>query len=278
MPLLYAFGRMSFITDIVATILVSTLAITLTAFGVGALIERVAPAEMTQPRAHLWFNVAYAVAFAALLYVTKPVGAAIGVAIVNALGGGLVRLPGEGWAVVISAALFILAMDFMEYVFHRAQHGVPFLWEMHSLHHSDPSVNVTTSARAFWLEPLIKAVFIYPVVGILFQAPPPVLTIYGVSKLYDFVNHLNLRVHFGRFWVVLNGPQYHRIHHSRDPAHFNRNFAAFFPVWDWLFGTYHRPRPGEFPVTGLDTHEQPRNLLEALAWPARRLLPGGRLA
>ena len=140
---------MDVITDIAAPILASTLVITLAVFGAGALIERLAPAERAQPRAHRWLNIAYTVAFAATLYVTKPVGAAIGVAVVNALGGGLIRLPGEGWAVAWSAALFILAMDFMEYVFHRAQHGVPFLWEMHSLHHSDPSVNVTTTMRAF---------------------------------------------------------------------------------------------------------------------------------
>src|SRR6185437_15340898 len=177
---------MSLIADIAASIWVSTLVITLAVFGAGALIERLAPAETAQPRAHRRLNIAYAVAFTAILYVTKPVGAVIGVTIVNALGGGLIRLPGEGWAVVLSAALFIAAMDFMEYVFHRAQHGVPLLWEMHSLHHSDPSVNVTTTTRAFWLESLIKAVLIYPVVGILFQAPPLVLTIYGLSKLYDF--------------------------------------------------------------------------------------------
>jgi len=271
---------MSFIADIatLAPALTSTLAVTLTAFGAGALIERLVPAERAQPRAHLWMNLGYTFIFAAILYMTKPLGAAIGIAIVNACGGGLIRLPGEGWAIMLSAAVFIFAMDFAEYLFHRAQHGVPFLWEMHSLHHSDPSLNVTTTMRAFWLEPAIKAVFVYPIVGILFQVPPLVLTIYGVSKIYDFVNHLNLRVHFGRFWVVLNGPQYHRIHHSRDPAHFNRNFAAFFPVFDWIFGTHHRPMPGEFPVTGLDTHDVPRNLLEALAWPIRRLLSRGRLA
>lgn len=269
---------MSLIADIAATVMASTLVVTLAVFAIGALIERAAPAESAQPRGHVWMNVGYTAVFAAILYLTKPLGSAIGVAIVNACGGGLIRLPGAGWSVVLSAAVFILAMDFMEYVFHRAQHGVPFLWEMHSLHHSDPSLNVTTTMRAFWLEPVIKAVFIYPVVGILFDVPAPVLTIYGVSKLYDFFNHLNLRVHFGRFWVVLNGPQYHRIHHSRDPVHFNRNFAAFFPVFDWLFGTHHRPMPGEFPVTGLDTHDLPRNLLEALAWPWRRVLTRGRLA
>jgi sterol desaturase/sphingolipid hydroxylase (fatty acid hydroxylase superfamily) len=266
------------LADAAATVLASTLVVTLAVFGLGALIERLRPAERAQPWAHLRMNLGYTVAFAAVLHVTKPLGAAANIAIVNALGGGLVALPGEGWAVVPAAAAFILAMDFMEYVFHRAQHGVPLLWQMHSLHHSDPSLNVTTTMRAFWLEPLIKAVLFYPVVGILFQAPPLVLTIYGMSKLWDFVNHLNLRLHFGRFWVVVNGPQYHRIHHSRDPAHFNRNFAAFFPVWDWLFGTYHRPLPGEFPVTGLDTHAVPRHLLDAVAWPWRRLLSRGRLA
>src|SRR6185312_14091804 len=79
-------GRMSFITDIAAAILASTLVITLAVFGVGALIERLAPAEGAQPRAHVGINIAYTAAFAAILHVMKPAGAAIGVAIVNALG------------------------------------------------------------------------------------------------------------------------------------------------------------------------------------------------
>lgn len=269
---------MGSIAEVASLVMASTLVVTLAVFAAGALVERLAPAEPAQPRAHLWLNLGYTIVFAAILQVAKPLGAAVTIALVNAGGGGFFRLPGEGWAVALSAALFIVAMDFMEYLFHRAQHTVPFLWQMHSFHHSDPSLNVTTTMRAFWLEPAIKAVFVYPIVGILFHAPPLVLTIYGVSKLWDFVNHLNLRIHFGRFWVVLNGPQYHRIHHSREPEHFNRNFAAFFPVFDWIFGTHHRPIQGEFPVTGLDTGDRPRNLLEALAWPIRRLLSRGRLA
>jgi sterol desaturase/sphingolipid hydroxylase (fatty acid hydroxylase superfamily) len=177
-----------------------------------------------------------------------------------------------------SAALFIVAMDFMEYVFHRAQHGIPFLWAMHSLHHSEPSVNVSTTTRAFWIEPAIKAIFVYPVVGVLFHVTPAIYGIYGLTQLYHFVNHLNLRVHFGKFWVVLNGPQYHRIHHSARPEHFNRNFAAFFPVFDFMFGTSHRPMPDEFPSTGLDTQDVPRNALEAAIWPFRSLRSRGRIA
>jgi len=247
-------------------------------FLLGTAVERVAPAEKAQPLSHLRLNFGYAIANAAVLYLLNPVASAIGIAVVNACGGGLFRLTDDGWAMVGSAILFIGAMDFMEYVFHRAQHALPFLWAMHSLHHSEPSLNVTTTTRAFWLEPAIKAVFVYPVVGILFQVPPSIYAIYSVTVLYHFVNHLNLRVHFGRFWVVLNGPQYHRIHHSVLPEHFNRNFAAFFPVFDLIFGTHHRPRPGEFPMTGLDTREEPRNVLEAVIWPVRRSRPDNRLA
>lgn len=236
-------------------------------FLVGALVERVAPAERSQPISHVLLNVGYAMAYAVIFYVLNPLAAMAGTSIVSTLGGGLFRLPDGGWAVAASAAIFIFAMDFMEYAFHRAQHAIPFLWAMHSLHHSDPSVNVTTTTRAFWIEPAIKAIFVYPVVGILFQVPPAVYAIYGVAGLYHFVNHLNLRLHFGKFWMLLNGPQFHRIHHSARPEHFDRNFAAFFPIFDVIFGTAHRPRPGEFPATGIDTREPPRNLLTALLWP-----------
>src|SRR4051794_23434610 len=46
---------------------------------------------------------------------------------VNAAGGGLIVLPAEGWALVVGIAVYVVAMDLGEYVFHRAQHAVPWL-------------------------------------------------------------------------------------------------------------------------------------------------------
>ncbi|MBK8742853.1 MAG: hypothetical protein IPM02_26780 [Betaproteobacteria bacterium] len=40
----------------------------------------------------------------------------------------------------------------------------------------------------------------------------------------------------------MTSPAAHRIHHSIEQPHRDRNFAALFPVWDVLFGTYVRPR------------------------------------
>jgi sterol desaturase/sphingolipid hydroxylase (fatty acid hydroxylase superfamily) len=46
----------------------------------------------------------------------------------------------------------MLAADLIFYWVHRAQHHFEFLWSMHSFHHSDDDVNVTSSYRHYWLE------------------------------------------------------------------------------------------------------------------------------
>lgn len=80
------------------------------------------------------------------------------------------------------------------------------------------------------------------------------LTVYGAMALFAtwrFVNHVNVRLRFGPFTALVSGPQWHRIHHGRDPEYHDANFAAFFPVLDVVFGTYLRPAADEFPLSGL---------------------------
>lgn len=257
----------------------SLLWVWLAVFLIGGLVERLAPAERQQPAGDLLMNLGYSVMLNWLLFTAGPALGALETFILNRLGLGLVALPASGWALAGSAALYLLVADFMEYAFHRAQHAWPFLWAMHSFHHSDRSVNVTTTQRNFWLEAPLKIAFVYPVVAILFKTPSAVLAIATVFGAIRFFSHMNLRLSLGPFWPVVNGPQYHRLHHSPLPQHWNRNFAAFFPIFDIIFGTHHRPLPGEFPPTGLDTQDAPRSLLEAALWPLRRWLrPAGSLS
>ena len=58
----------------------------------------------------------------------------------------------------------------------------------------------------------------------------------------------------------------HRIHHSREIAHRDKNFAVYFPIWDVLFGTYYAPAREEFPATGIQGVTI-RTLWEAASWP-----------
>ena len=47
----------------------------------------------------------------------------------------------------------------------------------------------------------------------------------------------------------------------------DKNFAAYFPIWDVLFGTYWHPRKGEFPPTGLHSGERIESIWLLLVWP-----------
>jgi sterol desaturase/sphingolipid hydroxylase (fatty acid hydroxylase superfamily) len=237
--------------------------ITLMIFVIGRVIERIAPVERQQATT---LNVCYAILYsfarsaAAALLPSVPLA-------IGALGGGLIKLPSGGWAVLLSIIVYIVANDFAEYLFHRMQHGCPVLWALHSLHHSDTAVNVTTTTRHHWADILIKLVAVYPAVGLLFAVPYEAVLVSALVGHYNYFLHFNLKVSFGRFGAVLNSPQYHRVHHSSAPHHENKNFAALFPAFDLLFGTYHRPSSSEYPATGIEGQRAPTRMLEVVTWP-----------
>lgn len=170
----------------------------------------------------------------------------------------------------IAIPAYILVMDLAEYLFHRAQHAIPFLWRMHSLHHSDHDMNATTTQRHFWGDPLLKALTIWPLAALIVKPTPAALAIYALISLWNVVSHAAIDLNFGKWSWLINGPAYHRRHHSSDPEHFNSNFAALFPIFDVIAGSYCRPEG--FPPTGLD--HRPRNVGEVLLWPLRGIVFG----
>jgi sterol desaturase/sphingolipid hydroxylase (fatty acid hydroxylase superfamily) len=186
---------------------------------------------------------------------------------VNAVGGGLIELPSTGWDLAVGVLAYLVAMDFGEYLFHRAQHAISALWEMHSLHHSDPELDATTTVRHFWFDPLLKTVTIWLAVGLLFKASPPILAVYFGLMLTNFLTHANLHLGFGKASWIWNSPQYHRLHHAAAPEYYDCNYAALLPIFDVMFGCYRKPRPDEFPATGLASGVAPESLTEAVLWP-----------
>jgi sterol desaturase/sphingolipid hydroxylase (fatty acid hydroxylase superfamily) len=186
---------------------------------------------------------------------------------VSASFGGLIVLPSHGPGLVGGALVYFVVMDLGEYVFHRAQHRVPCLWALHSLHHSDTQFNVTTAVRHHWIEYFIKSCTIFLVIGVLFKTSPAIIGAYGIFSYYNIFVHANLNLGFGRFSFVLNSPRYHRLHHSSLPEHFNINFSGLFPIFDLIFGSYHRPRTDECPPTGLDSQSAAPSLGALFLWP-----------
>jgi sterol desaturase/sphingolipid hydroxylase (fatty acid hydroxylase superfamily) len=96
----------------------------------------------------------------------------------------------------------------------------------------------------------------------------------GVINFFpDTCAHANVRIRLGRFVTWIGNPQWHRIHHSVQPEHFDKNFAGLLPLWDIVFGTAWVPRRDEYPATGLDLDEK-IGVLEGIVWPLRKYFRG----
>jgi sterol desaturase/sphingolipid hydroxylase (fatty acid hydroxylase superfamily) len=192
--------------------------------------------------------------------------------IVNAFGGGLIVLRSDGWWFFLALTVYLLATDCLAYFVHRAQHAVPALWAMHSLHHSAEALTLITGARHFWVEQVLMTAFL-PVVAIVFKTPAAVIAVAAVFYLFfDACVHVNIKFPFGVFGLLVNNPQYHRIHHSLRSEHCDKNFCKLLPLFDLIFGTAHLPARGEFPPTGLGAGETAAGWFDGLIWPVRRYL------
>lgn len=218
--------------------------------------ERLAPAEKDQLTAHRLINLAYVpllLAFAIL--VLRPISNRLATQVLLFAGGGVLPTtigPQSGSAAqIIFAVFFALGWDLWQYWVHRLQHSTPCLWQTHKFHHSETALNCTTQARHHFLSHALYMVLYLPVLILLGSQAPHFVAVFVMFRLWGFVNHMNVRLNIGPLTAIISGPQWHRIHHSIRVEHHNKNFAAFFPFIDILFGTYYKPAKREYPPSGL---------------------------
>jgi len=164
--------------------------------------------------------------------------------------------------------------DFWYYWWHRAQHTIPFLWELHKLHHSDEHLNSTTIYRSHFLEPAGQALFRGLSIGLVFDvtnAPPSILAAIAgglLLALWDYFIHANVRIAaLHRLLPFFSTPHFHWIHHSKMPEHQDKNFSIWLPLFDIAFGSYYKPSIDEYPPTGLSSGEKIETVWEAQAGP-----------
>lgn len=233
-------------------------------------IERMAPKARELSVESVKFNLTYTVVMLALVAALKPLAMAVSQALTASLGTGWIHFPPSllGWCGAFLALVFVT--DFLEYWFHRAQHAFPFLWRMHEFHHSAQHFDVTLAYRHFWVEPLIKMAFLYPLPVVLLKCPQSAMfVVAGMWQVFQYFAHMNVRFSPKTFGLLVTHPQYHCVHHSRSALHYNKNLCALLPVWDILFGTFHRPAPDEFADVGLEACPPPGSVWDAITGPFR---------
>lgn len=233
------------------------------------LPEHLYPAEKSQPLAKRIFNLIYTPITIAIIFLLQVLFAPLFSFALIATGGGWLAVPKPNGVLgqLAFAIGFAVVWDIWSYWVHRIQHRSEFLWQTHRFHHTETALNATTQARHHALSHLLLVMLYLPVIAVFGPQQPHFVAIFLMFRLWGFVNHANVRFAFGPLTPVIAGPQWHRIHHSIQPEHLDRNFATFFPFIDKLFGTYYAPRKGEYPATGLLADAPNNDLREATVAP-----------
>jgi sterol desaturase/sphingolipid hydroxylase (fatty acid hydroxylase superfamily) len=175
------------------------------------------------------------------------------------------------WAQFFVASV---VMDGVLYWTHRAMHARPSLWAFHSVHHSQREMTALANFRFHAGDVLVRGLAQF-VPGLLLGIPlwawlPSV----WIQVALDCLAHSGLGWSYGPLGRVLVSPRFHRLHHSAEPGHADRNFGMTYSFWDRLFGTADA-RADEPRAYGLPGAALPPSFLRQLAHPFVQLAGAG---
>jgi len=136
-------------------------------------------------------------------------------------------------------ALGFVLVDFAYYWNHRLEHRVSLLWGHHSVHHSSPAFDLTTSLRVAWHDG-VTAALVYGPLAALGMEPTMIVALIQVNLLLQVWIHTTSIRHAWGLEGIINTPSAHRVHHASTPHALDSNYGGFLMVWDRLFGTYRR--------------------------------------
>ncbi len=236
------------------------------------LIERIDP--LRQPTRPMWerlkVNAGVTVIAATINFAIVQTAAFFTIQWADHASFGLVRsLPVSAW---IRGAIAFLLLDLTFYYWHRANHGIPFLWRFHNAHHIDPDLDVSTGFRFHFGEMLFSAVLRSAQVGLIGASLPAYLIyelFYQANTLFHHSNvRLPLDVERRLNWLLVT-PRMHGIHHSQVREETNSNYSVILSWWDRLHRTLRLNVPQSEITIGVPAYTDPADnqLSHVLALP-----------
>lgn len=164
----------------------------------------------------------------------------------------------------IQCLVLVVFADFLAYWRHRAEHT--FFWPVHAVHHSPRELHAANSI-GHPLQALFSLLFISVPMSLIEVSGPEVPIAIGViMSMLTYYIHSPIDLNFGVFRRVIVDNRFHRIHHSLEVRHFDKNFGICFSIWDYMFGTAYDPT-NEWPSVGLADKLPPTNVREFLIHP-----------
>ena len=167
-----------------------------------------------------------------------------------------------GYAIQI--LVLVAIADFLAYWRHRAEHA--WLWRIHVVHHAPRELHAANDIAHPFQAVYNFAFIAIPLSLIQIDGPEAPFMVGGIVTLASMYIHSPVEWHLGPLRRVIVDNRFHRIHHSLEPRHFDKNFGIFLSLWDHLFGTAYEPG-GEWPAVGVAGTKPPRTVGDYLGLP-----------
>ncbi|MFP1684062.1 sterol desaturase family protein [Alloalcanivorax sp. C16-1] len=135
----------------------------------------------------------------------------------------------------------LVVVDLASYWIHRAFHEVPWLWKFHAVHHSSEQLDWMASSRLHLVEIIANRFAGYLPIFLFGFAPSAVYAYLVFISSHAIFIHANVRFRFPVVRWLIATPEFHHWHHSSEDEAVDKNYAAFLPVYDKLFGTLFMP-------------------------------------
>ncbi len=253
--------------------------------GFTLLLERLIPAQQESPlfspsfaQDLVWFF--YETVMQAVMLVTYV---ALLTALYHRYCSGLTITAARHWPAWERFVVAALLFDLLLWLQHYCHHRFAVLWNFHTVHHSQRRLNFFTDFRYHIVEYLVRNTWL-AIPFLILDVHLPVIAAYALlQRWYTRFYHGNIRTSLGPFRHVLVTPQSHRIHHSFEPRHRDKNFGSVLAIWDQFFGTQYYGYD-EYPETGIVDADFPHESrvgvhtlfypLVQMAYPFRRLFRG----
>lgn len=160
--------------------------------------------------------------------------------------------------------LTFMAAEFFYYCTHWYNHNVNLGWCTHVVHHSPTQMNLTVGYR-LGVTRFISLGWLIFMPAVLLGFDPVLLgTILGLILLYQFFIHTEVIPQLGVVEYVINTPSNHRVHHSSNPLHYNKNLGGFTVLFDHLFGTFRSEDQGQVVSYGIPSIMEKKSILHEI--------------
>lgn len=173
----------------------------------------------------------------------------------------------------VQLLILFLVRDFIQWNTHRILHRVPWLWEVHKVHHSVRQMGFAAHMRYHFVETLVYRSMEYIPLAMIGFGIQDFILVHLFTILIGHLNHANIYLPLGPLKYVLNTPQMHIWHHAKElpEGNYGINYGITLSLWDYLFGTVWMPGSGRDIKLGFEEVDRyPHGFFDQLIKPFRR--------